>query len=175
MLYHATLDGEKKEIDIEKADGVYRVRIDDVWREVDCEMLADGLYLSMIIDGKSYTVETRRSRQPGVWVTRFGGDYLDVTVRDDLEERAAAKKEEEAAKGPVILRSPMPGVVVKVNVAEGDRVDADTTVAIVEAMKMQNELAAEREGIVTKIHVSPGEALETRAPIATIDPLQEDS
>ena len=74
------------------------------------------------------------------------------------------------AGGPAVLVSPMPGVVVKVNVREGDLVEEGDTVAVVEAMKMQNELPAPRSGRVASIHVAQGEALETRSPIATTEP-----
>ncbi len=174
MLYHTTLNGEKKKVEIENAGvGRYRMRIDERSFDVDCRFLSDGLYLSLLIDSASYTVETRRAKRPGVWVTRFGGDYLDVTVRDDLEERAAARREEEVAGGPAVLMSPMPGVVVKLSVSEGDLVEEGETVAVVEAMKMQNELGAPRSGRVASIVVTVGEALETRSPIATIEPVEE--
>lgn len=177
MLYFTTLNGEKKEVQIEDSPtGGYRMRIDrEKWFDVDCEFLADGLYLSLLIGGKSFTVETRRSERPGMWIARYGSDYQEVIVRDDLEERAASRVEQEKAKGPMVLKSPMPGVVIKVNVAVGDEVEEGETIAIVEAMKMQNELAAEHPGRITEIHVSSGEALEARAPIATIAPLEEDS
>ena len=55
----------------------------------------------------------------------------------------------------------MPGRVLKVLVAEGDAVEAGTPLVVVEAMKMENELAAARSGTVRKIHVSPGQNVES--------------
>ena len=54
----------------------------------------------------------------------------------------------------------MPGLVVKVEVAEGDAVHPGQGLLIVEAMKMENELKAEAAGFVARIHVGPGEAVE---------------
>jgi pyruvate carboxylase subunit B len=54
----------------------------------------------------------------------------------------------------------MPGLVVKLEVDEGDTVEAGQGVVIVEAMKMENELKAESAGVVSCIHVAPGEAVE---------------
>ncbi len=174
MLYHTTFDDRKKEIEIEDSpSGGYRIRYDGEWHDVDCEFLADGLYLSLLIEGESFTVETRQASRPGIWLARYGGDYLEVTVRDDLEERAAARVEEEEKRGPTVVQSPMPGVVIKINVAVGEKVKAGQTIAVVEAMKMQNELGAERDGQVSEIHVIVGEALETRAPVATIATIEE--
>ncbi len=173
MLYYTTLNDEKKEIIIEDRDSGFRIKLNDEWHDVDCESLADGLYLSLLIGGNSYTVETRRKRNSGDWLARFEGDYLEVAVRTELEERAAEQQEEEESKGPVLLQSPMPGVVIKISVEVGETIKAGQTIAVVEAMKMQNELSVERDGVVSGIHVSAGDGLETRALIATIDPLPE--
>ena len=54
----------------------------------------------------------------------------------------------------------MPGLVVKVQVEEGDHVEVGRGLVIVEAMKMENELKAEAAGVVARIHVEPGQAVE---------------
>ena len=61
------------------------------------------------------------------------------------------------------LLCPMPGLVVSIAVSEGQEVKAGETLAIVEAMKMQNVLRAERDGTVKKIHASPGATLAVDA------------
>ncbi|MBI5264899.1 MAG: acetyl/propionyl/methylcrotonyl-CoA carboxylase subunit alpha [Bradyrhizobium sp.] len=61
------------------------------------------------------------------------------------------------------LLCPMPGLVVSIAVSEGQEVKAGETLAVVEAMKMQNVLRAERDGIVKKIHASPGATLAVDA------------
>ena len=62
----------------------------------------------------------------------------------------------------------MPGKVVKVLVAEGDEVAAGVPVVVVEAMKMENELASTRAGVVQKVHVKPGDAVEGGARLVTV-------
>ena len=57
------------------------------------------------------------------------------------------------------LLCPMPGLVVRINVAEGDEVQEGQALATVEAMKMENILRAERKGTVTKVNVSAGASL----------------
>jgi len=61
------------------------------------------------------------------------------------------------------LLCPMPGLVVSIAVTEGQEVKAGETLAVVEAMKMQNVLRAERDGVVKKIHASPGATLAVDA------------
>jgi pyruvate carboxylase subunit B len=57
----------------------------------------------------------------------------------------------------------MPGLVVRVSVEEGDRVEAGQSVVIVEAMKMENDLKAESGGVVAKVRVAAGEAVDKGA------------
>ena len=61
------------------------------------------------------------------------------------------------------LLCPMPGLVVSIAVSEGQEVKAGETLAVVEAMKMQNVLRAERDGTVKKIHAIPGATLAVDA------------
>ena len=62
--------------------------------------------------------------------------------------------------GPRPVVAPMPGMVLRVEVEEGDRVEEGQGIVIVEAMKMENELRALSAGYVTRIHVREGEAVE---------------
>jgi acetyl-CoA/propionyl-CoA carboxylase biotin carboxyl carrier protein len=64
--------------------------------------------------------------------------------------------------------APMHGVVVDVGVAEGAEVSEGQVVAVVEAMKMMNEIRAHRAGTVAKIHVAKGATVEARAPLVTL-------
>jgi propionyl-CoA carboxylase alpha chain len=60
---------------------------------------------------------------------------------------------------------PMPGLVVSIAVAEGQDIKAGETLAVVEAMKMENVLRAERDGVIKTIHAKPGETLAVDATI----------
>jgi propionyl-CoA carboxylase alpha chain len=63
------------------------------------------------------------------------------------------------------LRCPMPGLVLSIAVAQGQEVKAGEALAVVEAMKMENILRAERDGVVAKLHVKPGDSLAVDAVI----------
>ena len=67
------------------------------------------------------------------------------------------------------LLSPMPGMLVRLSVSEGDVVKAGEELAVVEAMKMENRLTAEREGVVSKIFLEPGDSLEVGQIILELD------
>jgi len=58
-----------------------------------------------------------------------------------------------------MLLCPMPGLIVTVNVSEGDQVQEGQALCTVEAMKMENILRAEKQGVVVKVNARPGDSL----------------
>ncbi len=63
----------------------------------------------------------------------------------------------------------MPGKVIKIHVSENDEVRKNQTLAIVEAMKMENEIKSGIDGVIKKIHASPGELVDAQAPIFELE------
>ena len=80
---------------------------------------------------------------------------------------AAAPAAKPAGAGKVVA-SPLPGVIIEVSVKEGQTVKAGQKVAVIEAMKMENEIAAECDGTITAIHVAKGDSVLEGADIVTI-------
>ncbi len=66
------------------------------------------------------------------------------------------------------ISSPLPGVIISVKVKPGDTVQPGQVVAILEAMKMENEIQAEYAGTVTSVNVAQGDSILEGAPIVTI-------
>ena len=74
-----------------------------------------------------------------------------------------------AAGGPATkVTSPLPGVIIEVSVKEGQAVKSGQKVAVIEAMKMENEISATKDGTVTAIHVSKGDSVLEGADIVSI-------
>ena len=69
-----------------------------------------------------------------------------------------------------MITAPMPGKVIKINVAEAEEIRKNQTLAIVEAMKMENEIKSSIEGFVKKIFVSAGELVDSSKPLLEISP-----
>lgn len=67
-----------------------------------------------------------------------------------------------------VVKSPMPGNILKINVTVGQKVNEGDTLLVLEAMKMENEVAAPRSGTVAQIIVSKGAVVETGAPLVVI-------
>jgi biotin carboxyl carrier protein len=155
-------DGIDREVVVEpvtgSGDGRFRVIVDGTPREVDAHAVRPGTW-SLVIDGKSYVVDLDR-RRGGIAAT-VGASSVTLQVEDALHRRlAAAAQPHEKAHGETI-RAPIAGKVVKVLVAVGDEVTAHAPVIVLEAMKMENELVAERGGTITAIHKQAGQAVDT--------------
>ncbi len=73
------------------------------------------------------------------------------------------------AAGNVKITAPMPGTIVEVKAKVGDPVKNGTVIAVLEAMKMENDVVADRDGTVASINVSKGESVSTGTVIATIN------
>jgi biotin carboxyl carrier protein len=125
--------------------------------EVDARRVVDGVSLVYPDD--------RRSVDASV-IERPGGEYLvqlpRVTLIVTVDGRRSRRDStgEGRGKGEQRIVAPMPGRVVRVLVKKGDRVSARQGLVVVEAMKMENELAAARDGTVTEVAVSEGTSVE---------------
>lgn len=99
------------------------------------------------------------ARPDGVRIVH-GGAELDVAVRTPhAAELARLMPEKLPPDMSKFLLCPMPGLVVSINVAEGEPVKAGQALAVVEAMKMENVLRAERDGTVKKVNAKKGDSL----------------
>lgn len=138
--------------------------------EVELAEIARAKF-SILIGGRSITVEARPVRQPtdgpaggpdggSRFTVEVEGKVLEIEVRDPRRRRARRQAGREH-EGPEEIAAPMPGRIVKVLVAENQEVRADEGLLIIEAMKMQNELRAPRAGRVEKIYVAEGAGVET--------------
>jgi propionyl-CoA carboxylase alpha chain len=107
---------------------------------------------------RTYSVQVAR-KHGGYELIHAGARSL-VTVRSRMAaELAALMPEKSAADTSKLLLCPMPGLVVSVNVEKGQEVKAGETLAVVEAMKMENVLLAERDGTIKVINAQKGDSL----------------
>ena len=134
------------------------------------EDLAATPYQLLKIGNQVHRVLGRRGDHRGQYDLSVEGFQLSVEA---LDERGRAIRQLSGASRKVAgasqLLAPMPGLVVRVNVAEGDAVRAGQGLVVMEAMKMENELRAAAAGVVRKIHVTPGNAVEKGALLLETD------
>ena len=106
-----------------------------------------------------------RSVPNGFELMHHGADVRAYVFTEREAEVARLVPPRAVANGGKAVRCPMPGQVVSIAVAEGQEVKAGEPLAVVEAMKMENVLRAERDGVVKRVHVRPGDSLAVDAVI----------
>lgn len=130
---------------------------------------------SLRASGRSVRVLPTRNGK-GRWQVEIDGVRHQAEVLDRGQEAIrAARMAAGGATGPSPLKAPMPGMVLRLEVAVGDEVAAGDGVAIVEAMKMENELTAPSDARVSAIHVQEGEAVEKGQLLIEFEPIREDT
>jgi propionyl-CoA carboxylase alpha chain len=111
------------------------------------------------INGAEVHVQVQRHGQ--IYTLSRGGSQSEVRI---MNPRAAELYKlmpvKEAPDTSRHITAPMPGLLVSVAVAEGDEVKAGEELAVLEAMKMENALRAERNGVIARIHFEPGDSVE---------------
>lgn len=119
---------------------------------------------------REIAVAPQKSPQEGD-TYRVAGRFGDVTldVADPLVHRARAAREA-AGGGKTTVTAYMPGRVTAVLAEEGEAVAAGQGVVVLEAMKMENEIAAESAGVVTRLHVEAGQSVDGGDPLFDIGP-----
>jgi biotin carboxyl carrier protein len=158
--YRVELDGRSVTVEIsEREDGLY-ARIDDgAEQRIDLSASRPGGELSVVFGGRVVRGLVAPSHESLSVVVR--GRAIDARV---LDERAARLASAAAGGRPrsseSAIRAPMPGLVVAVPVAAGEQVTKGTTIVILSAMKMQNELTAPADATVKDDLVSPGQTVE---------------
>lgn len=145
----------------------FTVAIDDVPFDIDVRS-AEADSLSLLIENRSIDLSYFRSGdQMEIY---FGGQTYQVEILDERKARRREGGSGTAAAGPEVIRAFMPGKIVQVGVKAGDRVSAGSSVLIIEAMKMENEIFCRGSGIVRAVHVRPGQVVENDAVLVEIDP-----
>jgi len=143
-------------------------------REVTADLVElDGTEVrSLLLDNRSHRVLAARKGR-GLWGFHLSGRHIHARV---VDERTRAMEEmtgvREGALGSRTLKAPMPGMVVKVEVEEGDVVVEGQGLVIVEAMKMENELKSGEGARVRKVLVAAGAAVEKGQVLLELDPLE---
>ncbi|WP_386683264.1 acetyl-CoA carboxylase biotin carboxylase subunit [Loktanella sp. R86503] len=131
--------------------GVQTLRVESDW-------LPGQPLVRLSVDGTPLVLKA--ARIPGGYRVRHRGADLKVHVRSPRQAKLAALMLEKVpADTSKLLLCPMPGLIVKIDVAPGDEVQEGQTLCTVEAMKMENILRAERRGVVSKVNASAGDSL----------------
>jgi biotin carboxyl carrier protein len=129
--------------------------------EVDLAAVSGEPLYSLIVNGESF--EGYVYPDEDSWQVLLLGQFYQVRVEDEREKRLRSSIQSVVRSGvELVLKAPMPGLVIAVPVIEGQVVEKGQTLVILESMKMQNELRAPDAGKVTRLRIKAGESVEQK-------------
>jgi biotin carboxyl carrier protein len=165
MRYFVTLGKRETAIDVTALpDGRWDVRIDGRHVEVDLTSIGDAF--SIVVDGRVIDLDLADAGSNVQYATqgvRGAATIETERTRNDHSLRTSTRSREE------IVVAPMPGRIVRILVAIGDRVEAGAPLLVIEAMKMENELRAGHPATVARILVEPGVTVEAGARLIELE------
>lgn len=152
------LNGQSNNATVVKTDDHFEISIDGKVYAVLTNWNRGEKLASLLIDGDECVIKTDPITSG--FRMRQGGMDVDVQVLTPrVAELAALMPEKIPQDTSNLLLCPMPGLLVSLKVKEGDKVEEGQALAIVEAMKMENVLRAEKSSVIAKIPVSEGDSL----------------
>jgi biotin carboxyl carrier protein len=173
VRYYVTLDTDAAAVPlaidlVELPGGGLQATLDGRQVELDVATLGAGAgaQLSVRVDGRMVDLATEGT-PPEIGAVASGHRSY---VRVESERMRLADQAKKGGGGGAdrVIRSPMPGRVVKVLVAKGDSVEAGQGLVVVEAMKMENEVRTRTAGTVLEVHAVAGAAVEGNAKLITL-------
>ena len=165
MKYFVTIGAQTIEVEVEGA----RVLVGGETFETHLAAVPGTPLYHLLLGGESWTVAAQPLAGLGRWALGIAGERVEVAAVDERTHEIQAltgRGRPAAAEGTV--RAPMPGLVVRIDVAAGQRVEAGAGLVVVEAMKMENELRASRAAVVQTVHVAVGQAVEKGMALVTV-------
>jgi len=169
LIFEFTYNNETYTLNVEEKDGHFVVSMGSKQYELDAHEVSPGCL--SILRGD----ESRRVFVAGA----DGVIYIDIGgVKYRLEELVEAAEKAAGSGGPGMgtggrLLMPMPGKVIKVNVSEGDAVEAGQTLVIIESMKMEQNIKTPVAGTVKKVHVKEGLQVDLEATLLEVEPHED--
>jgi biotin carboxyl carrier protein len=163
MKFWVTLEGRDAEVEFHTEGDRLLLELEGRKLEADFHKLPDGEVWSLLVNGHSHEVRVTPGTD-GLDIT-FDGTTVPVSVRHPLEKVLMSSDRAAVAGGEETIVAPMPGLVVAIKVRPGETVAPGQAVAVVEAMKMQNELAAKRGGVVSDVLVAERASVSAGQPL----------
>ncbi len=165
MEFEFLINNVRHKISLEKKEDRFFIRHQDKLLEADIEAISPNMF-SLLVEGRSYLVYIAGDKEKKY--ISLGSDLF-IIQKPGEEVRGIDRGEDRLQKEKPVITAPMPGKVIKVCVAENEAVRKNQTLAIVEAMKMENELKSPIEGVVKKIFVADGDLVDSEKPLLELE------
>ncbi|MDR1557309.1 MAG: acetyl-CoA carboxylase biotin carboxyl carrier protein subunit [Tannerellaceae bacterium] len=138
-------------------DGLLKkVAINGTVYEVDYNVGGDSIY-SIIMNNRSNGVQIS-AIEDSVYEVRNRGDYFRIKVIDELQKMRLSRTQSVVA-GRQVITAQMPGVILKVYVKPGDKVNAGSPLCVLVAMKMENEIRSPIDGEVKEVYINESDKM----------------
>lgn len=157
--YKLIKEGQEETVTITPQEGGYVVTLGDVTHRFET-ILAKAPAYTFLVDGHQVK-EAEVSFNKDVAVINVGHVPYKVEIFDPRRRLVSQAGPGGASGNTAQIEAPMPGKVVDIKLSVGDPVASGQAVIVVEAMKMQNELASPIDGVVTEIKVAKGDTVES--------------
>ena len=163
-------DGTPHEISVESGSSGLVACYAGIVERFEAATLPDGRVSLLFEDGRQFCGRARPAAPFGVEMWHASGRRA-VKIADPLRDRIAHAAEEIGSPDEQEeFRALMPGRVIEIKVAPGDRVEAGQLLLVIEAMKMHNEIRCDRPGVVARVDVSAGQLIEGGALLVIVRP-----
>jgi biotin carboxyl carrier protein len=181
MTYISTIHQRSYTVDINKEHKLTSISLNGMSYALDWRQIAtlatdssEGGRYSFLIGGKSYEVFARRLTQSGekdsqTYEILLAGQRFEVTVEDEHTRMLAGVTRAGGSSGAAKIQAPMPGLVVNVLLEVGASVEQGQAVIVLEAMKMENDLASPITGTIKEIKVGKGQTVDQGAVLVLIE------
>ena len=159
MKYYVDVEGRTIELEFQEEDERLHVQVGDRRLTLDLRAVSPPSLYSLLVDNRSYDllVEARGDE----YDILIGAEMFHLKVQDEWARRLAnIQRKAVVESGELLIKAPMPGAVISVEVAPGDEVKRGQGLVILAAMKMENEIKAPRAGTVKSVDVQPGQTVE---------------
>ena len=160
MMRELVYRGRRIRFDLETVGGD-GVRLESGEHRILCEELAPGCLILQNSKGRYRARVVRERDHTYVWLAGHAFEFQTLSS-DDASARGGTAASD--------VRAPMPGTLIKLLVKDGDAVEEDQVVAVLEAMKMEHQLRAPRSGKVMKVNGTIGAVIGADAIIVTLEP-----
>lgn len=163
MQHVLTIADVEYAIWLKRADGHYRMHLDNRSLPVSLDRVANDAYVLRIGDAQEEALiaidgdVVHIHLDCNTWIVR----YTDPVLRHVRHGGSSVED---------IVQAPMPGVVITMHAAEGQAVARGDTLLVIESMKLEMAIKAWRDGIVAKLHVAQGQTFDRAAPLVTFAP-----
>jgi len=160
MNYLVTIQDNIYQVEITQNSQDYTAKIDAVEHRVECQRIGNLQLFTLLLGNRAFDFELYEKHGPEISIGYSGRTFNCLVEDERLARLKSFINHRTEKKGESVLKSAMPGLIVAIEVKEGQHVRTGQGLMIMEAMKMENELKATFDARIKEIKVKEKQAVE---------------